>query len=629
VGSALWKRSWPYLAGGHSEAVHAAPGAVLPAAPGAAGVTAVRRDTNAGQILIAVAGLLSGAGVAWIVSNAGPVRASFSNVPFALPVAVLVGWSFIGSGLLAWRPRPGNHLGAALIFTGFAWFASVLPDAHNPVLFTVGEVVQLFYYAGFIYLILSFPSGRLRGALDRGLVAATIVLVTIGRLGWLLFADSRAVICSYCPANLLEVARDDALARRLFEVQLIAALPVAAVGLGLLAGRWRRASHAQRHAVMPVAAAGVVAIAAAAAFAVALALGAESAAAVLSRAGWYAAAAIPVAVLAVFVQRRLAHGAVAGLVVELGGRGAVADPREALSRALGDPSLTLGYWFAAESRYVDRAGGPVELPGPESGRRSTVVERDGQPVAVLIHDPALEHNARLVDSVCAAAGLALENERLQAELRARLVELQASRARLVEATDAERRRIERDLHDGTQQRLVSIAMSLGLAESKLPADGEQAKPIVAESREALAAALAELRDLTQGIYPTILTERGLPAALDELCRRSALTAHLRLFLDGRLPAPVETAAYYVVSEALTNAAKHAQAREARVAARCSGGLLTVEVADDGVGGAGNGKGLTGSGLRGLADRVEALGGRLTVSSPPGRGTTLRAEFPCG
>ena len=149
---------------------------------------------------------------------------------------------------------------------------------------------------------------------------------------------------------------------------------------------------------------------------------------------------------------------------------------------------------------------------------------------------------------------------------------------------------------------------------------------MAQTREALAAALAELRDLTQGIHPAILTERGLPAALDELCGRSAITAHLRLFLDGRLPAPVETAAYYVVSEALTNAAKHSRPAQVRVAASWADGLLTVEVADDGVGGAGAGRG---SGLRGLADRVEALGGTLTVSSPPGQGTTLRAELPCG
>jgi len=186
------------------------------------------------------------------------------------------------------------------------------------------------------------------------------------------------------------------------------------------------------------------------------------------------------------------------------------------------------------------------------------------------------------------------------------VELQASRARLVEATDSERRRIERDLHDGTQQRLVSIAMSLGLVEAKLPASAAQAKPIVTETREALAAALAELRDLTHGIHPAILTERGLPAALDELCHRSPVTAHLRLLLDGRLPAPVETAAYYVVSEALTNAAKHSRGGQVRVAATCRDGRLTVEVADDGVGGAGTGP--DGSGLRRRdADPLAPLG----------------------
>jgi signal transduction histidine kinase len=205
------------------------------------------------------------------------------------------------------------------------------------------------------------------------------------------------------------------------------------------------------------------------------------------------------------------------------------------------------------------------------------------------------------------------------------VDLQASRARLVGATDAERRRIERDLHDGTQQRLVSIAMSLGLLESKLPAQEGEAKPLLRETRAALALALEELRELTHGINPPLLVERGLSAALDELCRRAALPTHLRLELDGRLPDAVESAAYFTASEALTNAAKHSHASEVRMVASRAGGTLTVEVADDGIGGAGTGGG---SGLRGLADRVEALGGRFTVSSPPGRGTTLRAEIPC-
>jgi signal transduction histidine kinase len=317
---------------------------------------------------------------------------------------------------------------------------------------------------------------------------------------------------------------------------------------------------------------------------------------------------------------------VAGLVVELGGPSSAGDLREALARALGDPSLQLAYWFSAEQCYVDGAGTAVRLPEADSGRSATFVQRDGQPTAVLVHDPVLEHNAELVESVCAAASLALENERLQAELRARLIELQASRARLIEATDAERRRIERNLHDGTQQRLVSIAMSLGLLESKLPAQATAAKPLVGETRAALALALQELRELTHGINPPLLTERGLPAALDELCRRAALPTQLEVVLDRRLGDQVETAAYFMASEALTNAAKHSHASEIRVAATDDGRQLIVEVTDDGIGGAVS---AGGSGLRGLADRVEALGGRFTVSSPPGRGTALRAEIPCG
>jgi signal transduction histidine kinase len=338
-------------------------------------------------------------------------------------------------------------------------------------------------------------------------------------------------------------------------------------------------------------------------------------------------AAVPVAVLVVLLQRRLARGAVAGLVVELGDRTDDADLRDALARALGDPSLDVAYWFPTGDRYVDRDGYRVRLPGPESGRIATVVERDGQPIAALVHDAALAENAELVESVCAAAALTLENERLQAALRARLTELQASRARLVEATESERRRIERDLHDGTQQRLVSLAMSLGLAESKLElGDSTAAAPIVREARETLALALAELRELSQGIYPSLLSERGLETALDDLCRRAALPATLAASLPGRMPPRVEAAAYFVASEALANAAKYSHATEARITARVERGMLLLAITDDGIGGAAAG---SGTGLPGLADRVEALGGRLRLTSPPGRGTTIEAEIPCG
>jgi signal transduction histidine kinase len=571
-------------------------------------------------VAIGVIGLASGIGAFWVASHALYQRAQIPSPP----VALLVGWSFIGSGLLSWRARPENRLGPVMVVTGFAWFASIMQEGNNAVLFTIGSAVQVLYLAGFLYVILSFPSGRLPTALDRLLVIAAFGLVTVGQLAWLLFANSRMVICERCSANLLTAFPNDALARSLEQFQRLAGLAVTMAALALVAVRLVRASRPQRRAMTPVLLAGMVGLAAFAASVTADALGAASSN-FFGRVSGYAFAVLPVAVLVAFLQRQLARGAVAGLVVRLGEPGASVGLADALARALGDPSLSLGYWLPAESRYVDIDGKPVALPDPGAGRSHTVVEHDGQPVAVLIHDPALEHNAELVDSVCAAAGLTLENERLQAELRAKLAELQESRARLVEATEAERRRIERDLHDGTQQRLVSIAMSLGLLESKLPADPGQARPIVREARAALAAALDELRELTAGIHPTILAERGLPVALEELCDRAVLPAHLEVVLDRRLPDQVESAAYFVVSEALTNAAKHSHASGVRITAVRAGDQLMIEVADDGIGGAVAGRG---TGLRGLADRVEALGGRLTVSSPPGRGTRLNAEFPC-
>lgn len=227
------------------------------------------------------------------------------------------------------------------------------------------------------------------------------------------------------------------------------------------------------------------------------------------------------------------------------------------------------------------------------------------------------------ESVMALA-LTLENDRLRSQLSARFDELRACRGRVADAIYAERRRIERDLHDGTQGRLVSLAMSLGLLEAKLPTDPDAARPIVREAREVLAVALAELRELSSGIYPGVLAERGLAAALQDLADRAALPTQVDLSLNSRLPPQVEAAAYFVVSEALTNALKHSHAREIRIAATRKRARLTVEVADNGIGGA-----MTagGSGLPGLADRVEALGGTLILSSPPGQGTTVTAEIP--
>ena len=567
-----------------------------------------------------MAALAAGVGAAWLA-----VRRDFEPYQTAdWPLALLVGWSFVGSGLVAWRQQPRNRLGPAMVFTGFAWFATFLTDAHVRWLFTVGTALESVYLVGFVFIVLSFPTGRLRGRLDRALIWAAIGLVSVVEIVSLVFTDSRAVLCSGCPSNVFQVSRNDGLANGILEGQRVTGALLALFTVGLLVRRWRAASELQRRSVAPVLWAGSATIAV-----LAVSIANDAAGDPLGQGakwvGYCVFASVPIAVLVVLLQRRLARGAIAGLVVELGGRSRGSDLRDALARALGDPALDLAYWFAAADRYVDADGGPVELPVPDGTRVVTVVERDGQPVAALIHDPALAENLELVESVCAAAALTLENERLQAELRARLVELRASRARLVEAGATERRRIERDLHDGAQQRLISIAMSLGLVEARLPDDPLAAAPIVREAREALGLALAELRELSQGIYPSMLSERGLAAALDELARSAALPVALDARLPGRLPPPVEAAAYFVVSEALANAAKHSHATDARVTAAVVDGVFAMEITDDGIGGAGGG---AGTGLRGLADRVEALGGRFTITSPPGRGTTIRAEIPC-
>jgi signal transduction histidine kinase len=546
-------------------------------------------------------------------------------VPFALPVAVLVGWSFIGSGLLSWRPRPGDRLAAVLVFTGFAWFASVLPDARGPVLFTIGEAVYPLFYAGILYLILSFPSGRLQGTLDRVLLVVTIGLATVVQVASLFFADSREFFCRTCPANLLEVAREDTVTMDILYVQRVCVLAVALTGIGLLVGRWRRASRPQRHAVMPVAVAGAAAAAAITASYLAGVLGLSSGA-VFGAVSYYAIAAVSVAVLLVFLQRRLARGAVAGLVVELGGTGDAVDLRAALSRALGDPSLTLAYWFPAESRYVDADGRPVELPETGAGRGSTVIERDGQPVAALIHDPALQYNPGLVDSVRAAAGLSLDNERLQAELRAQLVELQASRARLVTAADEARRRIERDLHDGAQQQLVALRISLGLARQVVASSPGEAADLLAQTESQVAEALEELRELARGIYPPLLADLGLRAALEAQARKAALPVTIETSGADRYPQEAEVAVYFSVLEALQNVAKYAQASAARVTLCQDGPDLVFTVTDDGTG-FDPATTPMGTGLQGISDRLSALGGTSGITSAPGHGTRVTGRVP--
>jgi signal transduction histidine kinase len=288
--------------------------------------------------------------------------------------------------------------------------------------------------------------------------------------------------------------------------------------------------------------------------------------------------------------------------------------RGLIAGTLGDPTLQLGLWYEEDQTWVDERGRELELPTSDG------VTFLGQDLAVLIHDPRLLEQPELLESVGSAARLALENEQLQAALRAQLSEARESRERIVRRGDQERRRLERDLHDGAQQRLLGLGMGLQLLQTHtLDADADAD---LATSVRELQQALSELRELARGIHPAILTDEGLATALSTLAARAPIP--VRLECDpARFPAHVETTSYLTVEEALTNIATHAHATAASVSVRHQEPVLVVEVRDDGIGGADP----TGPGLVALADRVGALGGTLSIDSPPERGTRLLAKIP--
>ena len=304
-------------------------------------------------------------------------------------------------------------------------------------------------------------------------------------------------------------------------------------------------------------------------------------------------------------------------------RGGEEPVREMLAERLGDRSLNIAYWLPDRGVFVDDRGHRVDLPGAGSGRAWTAVEREGTRVAAIVHDAELDATPELVHAAASAAALAIDNERLKADLRARLEELRHSRRRIVEAADDARREIERNLHDGAQQQLVSLALDLRLLRARLKHDPELAGT-VEELADKLAAALAELRELARGIHPAVLSDHGLAPAIHVLVERVPIAVECELTIEERLPAPVEAAAYFVVAEGLTNVIKYANATTAKVSVRRRRGEVEVEVSDNGVGGA---QLDVGTGLRGLSDRLAALEGELALKSPLGEGTRLSAWIP--
>ena len=450
------------------------------------------------------------------------------------------------------------------------------------------------------------------------LALAQLLLVEPGRLG-----------CTECPNDILGLGGRDRYGDVVLAVSDLSLAVLTALLLWIVVTRWRHAAEPRRRSLAPVALVGIVLLI--------VYMTGQTLKAMLPdpplvlEVGFNLAILMalvlwPLAFLAGLARTRLDRSAVGDLAVQLSEALPPGRLEQVLARALHDPTLQLAYWLPDRDAFVDAEGRPVELPATGGDRAVTILRHDGAPVAAMLHDAALDDDPALVRAVAATARMTIENERLQAAVRAQLEEVRASRARIVEFGDAERRRVERNLHDGAQQRLVNISLALGIARSQVGATSEQEMAVALDDAAAeLRLALGELRELARGIHPVILSEAGLGPALVSLAERSPIPVTVADVPPERLPSRVEETAYYVASEALANAAKHAHATTVSISVRRLEGELLVEVDDDGVGGADP----DGSGLRGLADRVAALDGHLRVHSPDGKGTRITAELPCG
>jgi signal transduction histidine kinase len=526
----------------------------------------------------------------------------------------LSGVSFAACGLVAWRRRPDSAVGPTLTVAGFGVLLSaILGQVDSPLAFTLSLLFGELWIALYAALILSFVTGgRLTTRIDLVLVEAFVFGLLVMQLAVQLFLPDEG--------NLLLVWPDAGVADVLTKLQW-AVLAVASLGVvAVTAHRWRAASRPRRRALLPSLGGSLSAVLYSANL---TALIADSPSVALMTLLNAALLTVPAALLWGLLRSRLARGGLADLFRELGTlRGVRLEG--GLAKVLGDPGLVLAYRVPGERSYIDGRGQPVALPAPGGDCAIAPVERDGRELAMLIHDASLDDDPELVGAVAAAAGIALDDARLHAESEDRLAELRASRERIVAAGDAERRRLERNLHDGAQQRLVSVALQLRMIQRQIRTDPAGAELLVTSAGEELSRSLEELRELARGIHPSVLNH-GLKAALGSLASRASVPTTVAYEPPARLPEQVELAAYFVASEALANVAKYAEATMASVRVSRRNGVALVEIADDGVGGADQS---AGTGLHGLADRVAALDGTLRILSPPGVGTVVTAELPC-
>lgn len=587
--------------------------------------------------LAAVAGVAAGLACVLGFLHGGyptPTGPVVAGIAFHL----VVGWTFLAAGLVAWVQRPDSRVGPLLTLACLAWFLMTVAMIRQPWAHAIGQITPVLHLGVVAQVMLTYPSGRIEYRWQRVLVALAWLCTVPLTVALVLVFGGEVRPCEACDQNpmLLHSTEPQPDPAPAFLVALVVTAVVgAAIAFNLR--RYRRSGEALRRSLLPGMLAGL-------GYGGVLVLHRwsnllEMPGGLRAALSWFTIGSVvlfPIGTVAGLVRTRLDRVAVADLAVELAGSPAPARLRDVLGRALHDRTADLLYVRSGPegAQYVDTAGRPADPDAPAylAGRTVTPVLRDGRRIAVLVHDPAVtaEHPA-LVEAVLASVALAVDNARLQAELRAQLAEVRDSRARIVTRVDAERRRVERNLHDGAQQRLLNVMLALRLAEQQLPAangtdPSAAARQTVREAAGELTGALDELRELARGIHPAVLTEAGPATALRSAADRCPVPVELEVALGPeRLPAPIEETLYYVGSEALANVAKHGAATEVRMSLRLDGDRVRFCVQDDGRGGADP----DGSGLRGLADRVAALDGVMRIVSPPGAGTRLEVELPCG
>ena len=562
------------------------------------------RDAVRDPVLLLPLAVAAGLAVGWL-----GVHERVAGTRLAADLAL--SWALMAASLVVLERPRWRRARWLLAATPFALLGADLEWASSHALWSLGFLLEGLWAALLAQLVLTFPEGRPWSRLTRIAVLAAYALTLGGQLVGVLVASDRR--------DLLAITSNPSVADAIDRAQAVAGVGVALGVLLLVVQRLHTLGRPARRAQAPLLLAAAITALAGLVW-LGWVIATDARVPTLETIARALATTIPVGIVVGIGWSRLRRPQASELVVELRSE-AAATMRERLARALGDPTLDVAYRLG-DGRYVDATGEPIELP-QRADRAVTAVTAGGEEIAALVHDPALLDEPALVESVRATAALVLENERLAAEVRSQLAEVRASRGRIVAAADAERRRIERNLHDGAQQRLVTLSVALGLAASH--AD-RAAADVLSRAQDEVEQAVGELRELARGIHPTLLRDEGLTAAVEALARRAPLPVTVQSSAQDRLPDPVELAAYFVVSEALTNVVKHASATQASVLLEREPATLRVTVTDDGVGGA---RITPESGLAGLRDRLEALDATFLIESEAGRGTNVCGFFPCG